>query len=217
MRKNQKLVIFVVFVVVILLGGSIAIYSYFGDGNGVPTGLQVEESIDMSYSEWNIGANYKNTKVIEGENGEILVIDGDAYTAKAIRNFNSIDIGKIKMDIRTIVIPTRNLFAMEFRSGTTVLFKLFMRLSSSLTLVVLDGIAITLYDMDVNAIKTIEIFFDLSDSENSIVSVDVDGVTVVDEFPFDAKGKLINNIYIHTSVYGESQTGIKFEYLYNFK
>lgn len=213
MRK--KIMIFGILVVAIILGGSLVAYFYSTDNDGTPVGLQIQESIDLSYSEWITGTNYQWTGVIEGVDGEIRVRDSNVgLMAKATRSFTAIDIGKIKMDIRALS-TSRNYFAMEFRSGNTILFKL-ERKSVKLTFVILSNTPIILFDMD-TTFRTVEIFFDLSDSSNGKVSVSVDGLIAIDEFAFDPNDMDITNIYIHTltSIY-KSQTGIKFDYLYNY-
>ena len=107
-------------------------------------------------------------------------------------------------------------FAMEFRSGSTMLFKL-ERISDVFTLVVLSNSPITIVDLEAEW-RTIEIFFDLSNGVNGKVSVDLDGVTIVDAFAFDPINMEIDNIYLHTSIptYA-SRTDIKFESLHNLQ
>jgi len=178
------------------------------------TGLEVEESIDFSYSQWTLGTQYRFTRVGEAVDGSLVVVDCNrGYMASATLNFNKIDIGHIKMQMSA---PTTSqlYFAMEFRSDASTLFKI-ERLSDVMTFVVSGGQPMIIVDLEAEW-RTFDIVFDLTKGDNCEVSVLLDGVITIDKFSFDPENLEVNNIYIHTStsIY-QSRTDIKFEYLYN--
>ena len=214
-RKKTFLIIVVALVIIVPVLCFVSLIEV-PDTPDVPVGLEIEEEINLLYSEWNIGTNYQWTRVIEGADDSIIVTDSNVgLMAKATRSFNNIDIGKLKMQI-SAQSTSRNYFAMRFRSDSTTLFML-ERKVTVLTFVVSGNSPIIIFSMDTTW-RTIEVFFDLSDGSNGEVSIDLDGVTVVDAFVFNPNEMKINNIYMHTStsIY-KSRTDIKFEYLYNYK
>lgn len=212
LKKKRTLLIIPVILLIIIIPIAIIVVS---DAD-VTSGLEIEESIGLSYSEWNIGTQYQYTKCSETESGGFIISDSNiGQMAEAHLNFNIIDIGKIKMDMRATSPTSQNYFAMEFRSGSSTLFKL-ERLTGFFTLVVLDNIPMIFVDLE-GTWQTIEVIFDLTEGENSEVSVLVDGDLTINSFKFDPNGKEINNIWMHTqTMIYKSRTEIKFEYLYNY-
>jgi len=218
-KKRKRIVLISVILLLIAVPVLLVIFNAVDttDTIDIPAGLEVEESIDLSYNQWTSGVQLPYTGVFDRGDGIIRVGDANVGAmAKASLKFNAIDIGKLKMQMSASRNISQNYFAMEFRDGGNILFKLERRVGM-FTLVVLDNIPLIVVDLEAEW-RTVEIFFDLSDSGNNIVSVDLDGVNIIGEFTFDPNSNKIDNIYMHTStdIY-RSQTDIKFEYLYNFK
>jgi len=210
-KKGKKICL----ISIILLVITLVSYSLFiSNTEDIYSGLEIEDSIDLSYNQWTLGIQYDYTKVYDRGDGWIQVQDANINRmASAILTFSPIDIGKLKMEM-SCQTSSRNYFAMEFRSGSTTLFKL--ERDVGIFNFMIDDIGIYLVDLYAEW-RTIEIFFDLTDGDDGVVSVKLDGVVAIDEYIFDSNDKTITNIYMHTStqIY-QSRTDIKFEYLYNF-
>lgn len=201
----------VILAIIILVPVIFLVYN----SNTGPAGREIEESIDLSYGEWDIPAyQLKYTGVFDNGDGVIRISDSNiGGIAKATLNFNPIDIGYIKMDM-SAPSPSQNYFGMEFRANALILFKL-ERITDTFSFEVgTDRIFVV--DLETEY-QTIEILFDLSDPSKSLVSVDLDGTRIINEIEFESNGELVNNIYMHTlyTIF-LSQTYIKFESLYNF-
>ena len=220
--KKRKKPILIVMVLLLILVPVLMFVLTPDTTTVVPAGLEVEESIDTSFSEWSFLTKVVYTAIVSKTDPTIGdYIQGiDTSTQNRFTGtlgFNSIDIGYAKIHLRADPnqVKYANYFGIYFNGMGQTLFKI-ERTSDVFTFVVLNGIAIQLFEFDLHW-HTIEVFFDLRDGSNGEVSVSVDGIKIMDEFLFDQNNIYIDEIFFCSAIAPLTIIDVGFETIYNYK